>query len=448
MNKSNKLPHVRSLALLAINRVEDDHAYTDLVLNSIFNDYDLHEQDRAFLSELVRGTIRWKKKLDWIVNQLLTAPDKTPAVVKRILWTGLYQIIYMSRTPDFAAVNESVELARHTVHEKWSKVVNGVLRTFLRTYDKIKYPNANNDPVKYLAVMQSLPEWMVQRWLEQFGLAETSALCEALNERPVLSIRVNELRIGIKDVEQEFSTHQVAFEHGQIDGFYRVHDSQSPIVRDFLESGRITVQDESAGLVARLTAPVENQVVFDLCAAPGGKSMHLAELAHDRALIISGDVNRSRAQMIAAATRRLGITSVHPLVADAAAFPATAADVVVLDAPCSGMGVLHKKPDIRWQRNNKDITELTTLQFRLLTRAGGYVKKNGYLIYSTCTIDKDENENLVQRFIKDNPQFTFCRPDSERIPAGFIIDDKYIRTWPHRHKMDGSFAVKLQKIGF
>jgi len=448
MNKPNKLPHIRSLALLAINRVEDDHAYTDLVLNSIFNDFDLHEQDRAFLSELVRGTIRWKKRLDWIVTQLLPAPDKTPVVVKRILWTGLYQIIYMSRTPDFAAVNESVELARHMVHEKWSKVVNGVLRTFLRTRDKIKYPDANNDPVKYLAVTQSFPEWMVQRWLQQFGFAETSALCAALNERPVLSVRVNELRTGFADVEQEFSKSQVAFEHGKINGFYRLYDSQSSLVRDLLDSGWITVQDESAGLVARLAAPVENRVVFDLCAAPGGKSMHLAELAHDRALILSGDVNHTRVQLIAAAVRRLGITTIHPLVADAASFPAIAADVVVLDAPCSGMGVLHKKPDMRWQRSDQDITELTTLQFRLLNVAAGYVKKNGFLIYSTCTIDKDENENLVQRFLHDNPQFTFCSPDPSRIPVEFIVDDKYIRTWPHRHKMDGSFAVKLQRIGF
>lgn len=447
MNKHN-VPYIRNLALIALNRVEDDHAYTDLVLSNLFNDYSLCEQDRAFLSELVRGTVRWKKKLNWIVNKLLHTPDKTPVAVKRILWLGLYQIIFMSKTPDFAAVNESVELARHAVQEKWSKVVNGVLRTYLRTSDNIKYPDPKLEPVKHLAVTRSYPEWMLKRWLEQFGFEQTSALCDALNERPVLSIRVNQLRNTLTEVEQEFATQCVCFEKGQVDGFYRIYDSQAPLILELLESGRITVQDESAGLVALLACPAENQLVFDLCAAPGGKSLHMAELANDRLLILAGDINQSRVRLICNAANRLGTASVYPVVADAAAFPAVEADVVLLDAPCSGMGVLHKKPDMRWQRTGDNINELLAIQNRLLKTAASYVRKNGFLIYSTCTIDTEENEHMIMHFLKENPRFSLCKPNPKQIPAEFIVNEFFIRTWPHLHKMDGSFAVKIIKNGF
>jgi len=217
--------------------------------------------------------------------------------------------------------------------------------------------------------------------------------------------------------------------------------------QSFIKSGIISVQDDSAGLVATLANPQKKHVVFDLCSAPGGKTVHLAELGNDNLSIIAGDINKARIQLVKGAAQRLKLKSVIPVVADGMNFPAQAADIVLLDAPCSGLGVLRKKPDLRWNRQLEDLKSLLNLQYEMLSAAARLLKPGGQLIYSTCTIDLDENEGTIGRFLNQHPDFIKNQPDPDRIPVDFITDQNTIRTWPHLHNMDGSFAVKLTKIG-
>ncbi len=435
----------RHWAYLAISRIEGDHAYSDLILSHIFEQQFFTDKDRAFINELVRGSIRWKKKLEWVLIHLLKDPQNVPAQVKWILWLGLYQIIFMSRTPDFAAVNESVELTKTLNYRKWVRLVNGVLRTYLRNPKQIKYPDPDREPVKYLAVVQSHPEWLIERWIDQFGYEKTEKLCIAFNRPPVVTVRPNILKVSIEEFEKSLLEGHFIFERSKVKDFYRLNNINFKKYRQLLRDGLMTVQDESAGLVALLANPGRDQIVCDLCSAPGGKSVHLAELALDKLTIISGDISLPRMKLLKNAKARLNLSSINAVVADAHDFPVKDADVVVLDAPCSGLGVLTKKPDLRWQRKPESIPLLLKLQHELLQSAALLVKNNGYLVYSTCTIDKEENENMIFNFVKQHPEFKICNPDSKFIAEEFITKDNMVRTWPHLHHMDGSFAVKLHK---
>lgn len=433
---------------MAISRIEGDYAYSDLILSHIFEQQLFANKDRAFINELVRGTIRWKKKLEWILTQLLKDPQKVPVQVKWILWLGLYQIIFMSKTPDFAAVNESVELTRKLNYLKWVRLVNGVLRTYLRNPKQIKYPDSDREPVKYLAVVHSQPEWLIERWIDQFGYDLTEKLCIAFNKQPVVTVRPNILKISIEEFERNLLENHFIFERSKVKNFYRLNKINFEKYRKLLQDGLMTIQDESAGLVALLANPVQHQIVCDLCSAPGGKSVHLAELALDKLTIISGDISLPRMKLVKNAKVRLNLAAINVIVADAYDFPVKNADLIVLDAPCSGLGVLTKKPDLRWQRKPESMPLLVKMQNELLQKAAFLVRNNGYLVYSTCTIDKAENENIILNFVKQHPEYRICRPDTNSISDDFITKDNMIRTWPHLHDMDGSFAVKLQKKEF
>jgi len=291
MISTKSIKSVRHLAYLALSRIEGDFAYSDIILANIFEQQFLNEKDRAFINELVRGTIRWKKNLDWILLQLLKEPEKVPVQVKWILWLGLYQIIFMSKTPDFAAVNESVELVKRLKYMKWVRLVNGVLRTYLRNPQQIKYPDPKREPGKYLSVVKSHPEWLIERWIYQFGFEQTVKLCDAFNKPPVITVRPNILKISIAEFEEILNENLFIFKRSKVKDYYRLDKINPEKYHQLLQDGIITVQDESAGLVSLLAVPKQNQIVCDLCSAPGGKSVHLAELARDRITIISGDVN-------------------------------------------------------------------------------------------------------------------------------------------------------------
>jgi len=442
-HSSTEKQSVRALAFSAIQRIEADKAYTDIVLSHLFSG-DLSHHDKAFLSELVRGTIRWKKNLDWIVDQLLRTSNKVPEQLRWILWLGLYQIRLMSRVPNFAAVNESVTLAKKFVGQKWAGVVNGVLRSFIRNPTGIKYPSMNSNPVKSLALRKSYPEWLIRRWINQLGIEETQQLCDAFNEAPSLSVRINSLQTNAETFEDLLHKRKIEYKKSIVRDFYVLKKLPFDLQTELLDAGLITIQDESAGLPGLLLAPKPGEIIFDLCAAPGGKSFHAAELANDSARIVSGDINISRIDLLKKTKMRLGIHSVQLIAADAKHFPAASADKVLLDAPCSGLGVMRKKPDLRWRKSEEGIRELVFLQRKLLKEAARLLKPGGHLIYSTCTMAPEENENMIHEFLQNNPQFETPSTLNRFIPQ-VVTSDGFIKTWPHRHNMDGSFAAIMVK---
>ena len=434
----------RWLAHQALQRIEADGAFTDIVLSHLLEHSELGERDRAFVNELVRGTIRWKKRLDWIVNQLFTGKaEQMPATVRRILWAGLYQLEYM-RTPVFAAVNESVNLARKLKLHRWTGVINGVLRNFTRNAALVTFPDRETNQVAWLSVTESHPEWLVKRWIEQFGLETAEALCRANNQAADLSVRVNRLKMAPEEFQALLDAERVEYETSLVDGFWNIRKIDYQFRQRLFNDGLITIQDASAGLPPLLADPRPGQILFDLCAAPGGKSAFAAEMMQNQGVVLSGDKSRARTGLVRQTARRLELGTVFPVVADALHFPARGADIVLLDAPCSGLGVLRKKPDMRWRKKEQDILSLVNLQKTMIRQAAKMVRTGGCLVYSTCTLDPAENEAVIDDFLRDHENFE-VDVNHGAVPDQFVTPEGFIRTWPHRHHMDGSFAVKLIK---
>ena len=435
---------VRLHSLEILKRIEFDGAYTDLVLSQLFRNDDIPAKDRAFISELIRGTVRWKKYLDWIVGHFWQdGRKKLDKNIRLVLWMGLYQLAFM-RVPEFAAVNESVELAKKIAGKPWPGIVNAILKNFLRNKSKIKLPDRQQKPVQYLAVKYSHPEWLVEHWLKRMEVVQVEALCKANNEIPQLTVRYNSLNKSCSDFENILNENGVEFSKGDIDGFYKVKNLTYTIQLELMQKGLLTVQDQSAGIPALLAAPKPGQRILDVCAAPGGKSVFLAELSNDQAVIIAGDLNFSRIKLIKETSQRLSLNSIKTVQADAACFPAKQADIVMVDAPCSGLGVLAKKPDIRWQRSLNDIYELSKLQLLLLEKNLQLVKPGGFLVYSTCTIEPTENEQVVEKFLKKHQNCEIIPPDRDLVPSSLVDSKNMVHTCPGKNNMDGSFSVKIK----
>ncbi len=427
----------RATALEAVKRVELDHAYVDIVLRGLPEKMPV--KDRAFVSELTRGTIRWKKRLDWITRELLRRPDqKLVPEIRFILWTGLYQIIFM-RVPAFAAVNESVDLSRNIANGRYAGLVNGVLRHYIRRPQVVRFPDPKKTPDLAMAVEKSFPRWMVQRWMELWGADFTALLCDALNETPKFSFRVNRNKISAKEFEELMQKNNIQFQRTALPFYYVSNSVPYALQSRWLDSGLMTIQDTSAGFPAVIAGPEPDRIIADVCAAPGGKSLHLAELSENRALVLSADVRQSRVGLIDKARQKTD-ARIFPLVADAKHFPCRFFDTVLLDVPCSGLGVLNKKTDMRWKRQPKDIDQLTGLQFDLLCTVAELVKKDGCIVYSTCTLEPRENEEIVEKFLQ---QSDFRIDKNIPLDKTFLTENGMVRTWPHLHGMDGSFVVKL-----
>ncbi len=431
----------REAALTALLRIEEEGAYSDRVLAQLSPQQLPEERERAFVSELVRGVVRRQKYLDWLIDRLYRGDTrKIPADVRILLRTAFYQLIFL-KTPPFAAVNECVELIKKRRRFEWSGTANAILRHYLRSPD-VPLPPVDS-PVEHLAVKYSHPEWLVERWLKQFGREATEALCLADNQTPPLSVRINPLMNSIEEFCRLLQTEGATFERSRVSGFVRILSIDENLRRRLLAEGRMTVQDESAGLVGLLALPVSAEVIADLCAAPGGKATHLAELV-PQTLVIAGDRHPRRAALIVDAQKRLQLNNLAVITADAARFPLRRADMVLLDAPCSGLGVLRRKPDIRWRRRPEDIEQLTELQRSLILRAAALTAPGGCLIYSTCTLEREENEEIIEFLLKREP-FSIERPDGQHIPEDMVTEDGMVRTFPHLHDMDGAFAVKLKR---
>lgn len=434
--------NVRELALFAVERIERDTAYTDIVLSKLLGKNILDPKDRALLNQIVRGVVRMKLHLNWIVEQFLKNPN-VPEKLKWLLWIAIYQIKYLDKVPDFAAVNECVNLTKKHVGQKWSKVANGVLRNYLRSFQSLSFPSIQNNPVEAISVIASHPRWLVKRWIDQLGVEETMLLCEHNNQVPGITVRVNKLLASEMDFEKLLRTSNVDFEAHSLDGFYRITNFPSNIKKDWLNTGKLSVQDQSAGLVGYLLDPQEGELILDVCAAPGGKSLHIAELCGNKATILALDIAQQRAKLIRRDVKRTHNSSVKVAVGNALALPVLKADKILLDAPCSGLGVLQKKPDIRWQRSANDIIDLTKLQLNLLRKVSDILRIGGTLVYSTCTVFPEENESIIKTFLKDNKNYKLVDLKSNKVINEYVVDDYFIRTWPHKHNMDGSFAAKL-----
>ncbi len=438
----------RGVAVKVLNRVERTDSYLDKVLDAEMRSGELGDLDKGLLAEIVHGVLRWQNKLDWVLNGFSHGNfAKSEINVKNTLRVALYQILFLERVPHAAAVNEGVEFIKRIRGEKPAGLVNAVLRNIIRNMEGIRYPDPAEDPVQYLAVFYSHPYWMVKRWVARFGQEETQKLLTANNERAGLTLRINKLRtepgLFLKQLEQQQITYKGSI---HFDYLVKVRGLTRIAQMDLFRNGMFTIQDESAALPCVLLAPKPGERVLDLCAAPGGKTTNIAELMRNEGEVVAIDKYEAKLSLVKGACERLGLTNVSLRADDAATIDCEPADRVLLDAPCSGLGVIAKKPDMKWKRDIADVIKLTRIQEELIEHAALLVKPGGVLVYSTCTTEPEENQEIVWKFLARHPEFTL-ESAAHYVSRDLVTPEGFVETFPHRHAMDGSFAARLVKSG-
>lgn len=441
----------RSLAVKILTRVERTDSYLDKLIDYEIRTEALNDYDKSLLNEICHGVIRWMRRLDWFLNGFYRGQwEKCMPEIKNTLRVALYQILFLNKIPDYAAVNEATEFVKRISTQKHADVVNGLLRTIIRTKDELIYPTREIDEVKYLGIMQSHPNWMVKRWIQRFGFDEAEKLAESNNKRPILTVRINTLKTSKEDFLQKLTEKNIVYRFCRnAENFITLRLMSKIYLDEDFKEGKYAIQDESAGLVSILLGPNENDTILDMCAAPGGKSTHLAQLLKNKGTIYAVDKYDAKIKMLKENAERLGVTNTEFVQDDASEFESEKIksmkfDKILLDAPCSGLGVLSKKPDIRWKREIEDILNLAKLQRKMLENASLYLKPGGVLVYSTCTTEPEENIEVVKDFLSAHPEFTIDNA-SKYVNKELVNLDGCIETFPHRHGIDGSFAVRLVK---
>ncbi len=404
------------------------------------------QRDSAFILELVYGVLRNREKLDWALNQFSKKTiDRTDAWTRNILRLGAYQILSLDRVPVSAAVNTAVDLAR--LHGRTSAYVNGLLRNLDRTRREIAWPGPE-DPVRRLAVLYSHPAWLVRRWVGRFGTETAETLLQANNRPSPLAIRTNTLkatRDTLKDLLAARGTETRETAYSPV-GLAIVSSPGLLKLAEFQE-GLFTVQDEAAQLIGMMLAPGPGENVLDACAAPGGKATHLAELMKNEGSIVALESDPKRMERISENSGRLGTGIIRPVLGDATRFREGLFDKILIDAPCSGLGLLRRHPDGRWIKRESTIAEKQPLQKEILGNCSQLLKPGGVLVYATCTTEPEENEDVINTFLADHPAFSL--DDPRRFlpdPAGKLVDGSgFFRTFPGAQEMDGFFGARMVK---
>lgn len=444
--RRNLYEGVRGTAVKVLNRVERTDAYLDKLLDAELRSGELPDVDKGLLTEIVHGVLRWQNKLDWVLNGFSHGNfAKSDINVKNALRVGLYQVLFLERIPHAAAVNEAVEFIKRIRGDKPAGLVNAVLRNIIRNMDGIRYPDQGQDKVQYLSVMGSHPHWMVKRWHSRFGPEETEKLLLANNERPMLSLRINKLKTEPGTFLRQLDLQSIPYQgSSHIDYFVKVKSFPRIGQNEMFRSGIFTIQDESAALPCILLGAKPGERVLDMCAAPGGKTTHIAELMKNEGEVIAIDKYEIKLSFIKAACERLGLKNVKLLVADSSVMEHEPVDRVLVDAPCSGLGVLTKKPDLKWKRDVSDVVKLAKLQGDLLDNAARFVKPGGVLVYSTCTTEPEENQEIVKNFLAKHPEFRLENA-GDFVSHAVVNAEGFVETFPHKHGMDGSFAARMVK---
>ncbi len=435
---------VRGIAVKILNRVDRTDAYLDKLLEIEIRNAELSGKDKALLFEIVHGVIRWLGRIDWVLNGFYKGQfSKCIPNVKNSMRVALYQILFLDKIPHHAAVNESVEFVKKLQGDKSAGLTNAVLRNIIRNRKNIRYPDKKEDSVGYLSAYYSHPTWMVKRWVARFGEKETEKLLIANNKRPSHTIRINQLKTNFQELKSLLSSVDLEYKEARyIKGYFQLKALTNITSWEYFQKGYFTIQDESTGFSCKALEPKAGDKILDLCAAPGGKTTLLADIMNNEGEIVALDKFESRLNIFNKNIKRLDITNVRSVVKDALEFDEDEFDGVLADVPCSGLGTLTKKPDIKWKKDFGDIRKLNKTQLKLINKAGSLVKKGGTLIYSTCTIEPEENINIVKQFLENNSNFELVNLNN-KFDKSLLDENGCIQTLPHKHGIDGAFVAKL-----
>ncbi|MBP0018997.1 MAG: 16S rRNA (cytosine(967)-C(5))-methyltransferase [Cyanobacteria bacterium SBLK] len=443
------MPNSRQLAFNALKQIYTQGAYTDIALDRVLKDPAIQPEDRGLTTELVYGIVRRQRSLDTLIDRLAKKSAKQqPLPLRIILQIGLYQLRYLSQIPDSAAVNTAVELAKKNGIKRLSGVVNGILRQYLRLAidesDPLKLPE---DRVKALGILHSFPDWIVEIWSAQLGLEQTEKLCQWFNQTPAIDLRINILKTTREEMRSRLETAGItATILPQLPQALRLQGKIGNISQlPGFKEGFWSVQDSSAQLVTYLLDPQPGETIIDACAAPGGKTTHIAELIGDRGRILAIDRAESRLGKVRQNSQRLQFNSIEIHAGDSCDLPELtgSCDRVLLDAPCSGLGTLHRHPDIRWRQNPDKLLQLIALQQNLLESTATWVKPGGVLVYATCTLNPSENEEIIESFLQSHPQWAIEKPAIAFPFSAFASSRGWLKIFPVEQGMDGFFMVKL-----
>ncbi|MBS5857983.1 MAG: 16S rRNA (cytosine(967)-C(5))-methyltransferase RsmB [Clostridia bacterium] len=440
----------REIALKALYKIEKEDAYSNIALNQVLKENkNIDERDVGLISELVYGTITWKLTLDEIIKKYSNIKLKKISVwILNILRMGIYQIIFLDKIPKSAAVNESVNLAKRYGHKSSSNFVNAILRKV--SVNDYKELEEIKDDKERISKTTSMPMWIIEELLKQKDIKEVEEICKNSNLKPNTTIRINKLKTNKKELEEKLGKRKIKYLEGSLEDFFVLKKVKNIENIDLFKEGFFTVQDEGAGLIVDVLAPKEDECILDACSSPGGKTTYIAEKMKNKGKIEAWDIHEHRVKLVQNAAKRLGINIIQAKTQDATEFNQDLVgkfDKILLDVPCLGLGVIKRKPDIKWKRKKEDIEEITKIQKAILDNCSKYLKKNGELVYSTCSILKEENEDIIERFLKENLDFKICK-ENEKNYENIVIfgeKDKYINIYPSNEN-DGFFICKLRKM--
>jgi 16S rRNA (cytosine967-C5)-methyltransferase len=409
---------------------------------------ELETRERAQVREYVQNIFRRRSYLDFLIDHYSSiAVAEMKAELKNILRLGIYDMLFMDSTPDYAAINEAVEIAKFKLGSKTGDLVNAIMRNLQRDLENLPKP-AFKDRTKLVATTFSHPEWMVERWRKRFGEREAFQLMQANNSRPHYYVRVNSLRTKPENFELRMDKMGVDYEASDwLPNFYKVDSVQPFIEKGLLSKGLCQVQDIAAGLAPFVLDPQPGEKIYDLCAAPGTKSIMISDLTEGKSDILAVDISGDRLEKLAENALSFGAENIKIRRGDVLELSLPLADAVLLDAPCTGTGVLSKRADLRWRRDEQGLKNAVDLQEQLLEEAANMVKLGGRLVYSTCSLEPEENMEQVQKLLDKMENNFELEPLEDFVPEEVLAEDgKAYQTFPHLHGCDGHFGVMLKRV--
>lgn len=444
---------IREIVLGILIEVLENNQYSTGIIGSTLEKYQyLEKKERAFLSRLSEGCIERMLELDYIINQFSKIKvKKMKPVIRNILRMGVYQIKYMEQVPDSAACNEAVKLAEKKGFRTLKGFVNGILRNVSRNLSTIEYPKKDKEPVLYLSIQYSMPEWIIRRWLESYDYDVVDKILQSSLEDKKTTIRCNVNKTTTIKLKEKLKKEEIEVENGKylpyalkISNYNYIHG-----IPGFME-GEFQVQDESSMLVAEAAGMKEGDFIIDVCAAPGGKSLHAAEKLNGTGMVSARDITAYKVSFIEENKNRLGLLNIEAKVQDALELDTESiekADIVLADLPCSGLGVIGKKTDIKYKTTEESCKALSQLQREILTVVQQYVKPGGVLIYSTCTINKEENMDNAMWFLEN---FPFRMESLDKLLPEFLLQETtkqgYLQCIPGVQETDGFFLARFRKV--
>ena len=440
----------REVALKVLYKIDRENAYSNIALDEEIknNRNNLNERDIGLISEIVYGTTTWRLTLDEIIKKYSNIKIKKISTwILNILRMGIYQIVFLDKIPKSAAVNESVNLAKRYGHRSSSNFVNAILRKV----DKKDYEDffTIKDDIERISKTTSMPLWIINELLKDNSIDKVNEICQSSNERPKLCIRVNKLKSTKEKIKLKLKEKNIEAVNGLLDDFLILNNAKNLEKIEEFKEGKFTVQDEAAGLIPLFLEPKENENILDACSSPGGKTTYMAELMNNKGNIEAWDIHEHRVKLVEKTAKRLGIDIINTKVNDATMYDdkyKESFDKILLDVPCLGIGVLKRKPDIKWQRKKEDIQEIVNIQEKILETCSKYLKKGGEIVYSTCSILKEENEGIIEKFIEKNKEFEIVKIEKigNKFFEKYIKNNQYIQVYQN-DKTDGFFICKLQR---